>query len=205
MAFEQTKDFRSATQSSKRFKEHKAKWSLGSRPSPGVQYSIWNPDVFLTGSESQREKIRPDKRLSHGRFQSHNIVKPRNARIAHDIPQSHSRAKCDALTELSDPSNTSRSIHDMLPSLEERRMNGSDNVLYSFDRAETPGKPLSLDVFFKTNPRETEKFVEKEYEILDANGEALKGRKARRDLRRQSPHAIAEEPGLIEDEGFELV
>lgn len=93
----------------------------------------------------------------------------------------------------------------MLPSLEERRMNGSDNILYSFDRAETPGKPLSLDVFFKTNPRETEKFVEKEYEILDANGEALKGRKARRDLRRQSPHAIAEEPGLIEDEGFELV
>ncbi len=84
-------------------------------------------------------------------------------------------------------------------------MSVTDNFLYSFDRTETPGKPLSLDVFVKTNPRETEKFVEKEYEILDANGEALKGRKARRNLRQQSPHANGGEVGIIEDEGFELV
>lgn len=106
---------------------------------------------------------------------------------------------------MNDPSNTTRSIYEMLSSPVERRASGSDNFLYSFDRTETPGKPLSLEVFLKTNPRETEKLVEKEYEILDGNGEALKGRKARRDLRRQSPHAIVEEPGTIEDEGFELI
>ena len=139
------------------------------------------------------------------RFQSHNVVKSRNARLAHDIPQSHSRAKCDALEELNDPSNTSRSIHDMLPTPGARRTSEVDNILYSFDRSESPGKPLSLDVFVKTNPRETERFVEKEYEILDANGEPLKGRKARRDLRRKSPKPIAEEPGTIDDDGFELV
>ena len=61
MAFDQSKDLRSAAQSSKRFKEHKAKWSMGARPSPGVRYNVWAPDVLLSGSESQREKVRPDK------------------------------------------------------------------------------------------------------------------------------------------------
>ena len=99
----------------------------------------------------------------------------------------------------------SRSIHEMLPSHSGRRTSEVDNILYSFDRSETPGKPLSLDVFVKTNPRETEKLVEKEYEILDGNGEPLRGRKARRDLRRKSPKPIAEESGTIDDDGFELV
>ena len=93
----------------------------------------------------------------------------------------------------------------MLPSHSGRRTSEVDNILYSFDRSETPGKPLSLDVFVKTNPRETEKLVEKEYEILDGNGEPLRGRKARRDLRRKSPKPIAEESGTIDDDGFELV
>jgi hypothetical protein len=205
MAFEQTRDFRSSAQSSKRFKEHKAKWALGSRPSSGVRYNIFEPDTYLTGSESQQEKVRPDK-LSHFRFQSHNVVKQRNGRIAHDIPQSHSRAKCDALTELNDPNNISRSVHDILPSSPNRRTpTVSDNILYSFDRTDTPGKPLSLDIFVKTNPKETEKFVEKEYEILDSNGDALKGRKARRNLRQRNSQALGDEPETVEDDGFELI
>lgn len=77
--------------------------------------------------------------------------------------------------------------------------------MYSFDRSESPYKPLTLDVFVKTNPKETEKFVEKEYEILDNNGDALKGRKARQNLRRKNRAASAEEPDVIEDDGFELV
>ncbi len=43
---------------------------------------------------------------------------------------------------------------------------------------------LSLDVFVKPNKRETEQLVEKEYEILDANGDTLRGRKARQTLRK---------------------
>ncbi|RYP67329.1 hypothetical protein DL769_005808 [Monosporascus sp. CRB-8-3] len=204
MAFEQTRDLRSAAQASKRFKEQKAKWSLGARPSAGV-YRFWNSDK-LTGSASQQAKVRPEKRLyNHHEHQSSNIVKPRTGRIAHDVPQSHSRAKCDALAELKDPSNISRSIHDFLPSPDHRRLDVSDNFLYSFDRTDTPGGPLSLDIFVKTNPRATEKLVEKEYEILDANGDALKGRKARRDLRRKSPQPVAEEARIVEEDGFELI
>ncbi|RYP48360.1 hypothetical protein DL768_005729 [Monosporascus sp. mg162] len=202
MAFQQTRDLRSAAQDSKRFKEHKAKWSLGARSSAGV-YQLWNPDR-LTGSASQQAKVRPQKRL-YDHHQSSNIVKPRTGMIAHGAPQSHSRAKCDALAELKDPSNISRSIHDFLPSPDDRRLDVSDNFLYSFDRTDTPGGPLSLDIFVKTSPRETEKLVEKEYEILDANGDALKGRKARRDLRRKSPQPVAEEARIVEDDGFELI
>jgi hypothetical protein len=86
-----------------------------------------------------------------------------------------------------------------------RKPSISDNFLYSFDRTDTPGKPLSLDIFVKTNPKETEKFVEKEYEILDHNGDALKGRKARRNLRQRNHQGHADEPDALEDDGFELI
>lgn len=108
------------------------------------------------------------------------------------------------MEELSDPA-ISRSLIDLLPSPSRiRKPSVTDGFLYSFDRTDTPGKPLSLDIFVKTNPKETEKLVEKEYEILDYNGDALKGRRARRNLRRQDL-APAEEPAIIEDDGFELV
>jgi hypothetical protein len=109
------------------------------------------------------------------------------------------------MEELNDPA-ISRSLIDLLPT-PNRSLKSSvtDGFLYSFDRRDTPGKPLSLEIFVKTNTKETEKFVEKEYEILDNNGDALKGRKARRNLRRQSPPASAEEPTVIEDDGFELI
>jgi hypothetical protein len=75
------------------------------------------------------------------------------------------------------------------------------------------GKPLTLEVFVKTTGRETEKLVEREYEVLDGNGEALKGRRARRVLRRGGTDAAAGAgtgaggvvEGEGEDEGFELI
>ncbi|KAI0003140.1 hypothetical protein F4779DRAFT_634814 [Xylariaceae sp. FL0662B] len=202
MAFEQTRDFRSCSQDSKRIKEHKEKWSRGYRPSPGCKTNFFDPDVILTGSDSQREKIRPERPMNH------NVVKLRgNGNGRYGIPQSHTRAKMDALVELRDPSNVSRSLHELMPSSPNRRkLSASDNIMYSFDRTESPGKPLSLDVFVKSNPKETEKFVEKEYEILDYKGDALKGRKARQNLRRKNPAPVTEETDIIiEDDGFELV
>ncbi|KAI4864777.1 hypothetical protein F4820DRAFT_324788 [Hypoxylon rubiginosum] len=206
MAFEQTRDLRSSAQDSKRFKEHAEKWSRGSRPSAGCQINVWDGGV-ISGSESQREKIRPERPFNHSRLTTQNIVKPRGSgQVRHDLPGSYSRAKIDALSELQDPSNVSRSIHDLLPSSDNRRnLSISDNIMYSFDRAESPGKPLTLDVFVKTNPKETEKFVEKEYEILDNNGDALKGRKARQNLRRKNHASTSQEADIIEDDGFELV
>jgi hypothetical protein len=109
------------------------------------------------------------------------------------------------MEELNDPA-ISRSLIDLLPSPNRsRNPQVTDGFLYSFDRKDTPGQPLSLEVFVKTSTKETEKLVEKEYEILDNNGDALKGRKARRNLRGQSRPPMAEEPAIIEDDGFELL
>lgn len=82
-----------------------------------------------------------------------------------------------------------------------------DNVLYSFDRADSPGRPLTLEVFVKKSGRDTEKFVEKEYEILDVNGDALKGRKARRNLRGGAKNGAksTDEDVEVDEDGFELV
>lgn len=98
-------------------------------------------------------------------------------------------------------------------------------VYYSFDHAESPGhRPLTLGAFVKTTGRETEKLVEREYEVLDCNGEALRGRKARRVLRKEESsssttstaaaairssgaggHERKDDGEGFEDEGFELV
>ncbi|KAI1336008.1 hypothetical protein F5Y15DRAFT_419225 [Xylariaceae sp. FL0016] len=206
MAFEQTRDLRSFAQDSKRTKEQKEKWSRGSRPSHGCKVDPFHPSSFLTGSESQQEKVRPE-RLSHRtHVTASNVVKPRaSPQWPYNNP-GHSRAKVDAIVELQDSSNVSRSLHELLPSpYNMRKMSVTDNILYSFDRAETPGKPLSLDIFVKANPKETEKFVEKEYEILDNNGDALKGRKARRNLRRKGAMPMEQESDIIEDDGFEII
>lgn len=162
---------------------------------------------MATGSESQREKVRPERPFNQPRLTTQNIVKPRGSgQVRHDLPGSYSRAKMEALAELQDSSNVSRSLHDLMSSPQTRRsLSVSDNILYSFDRTESPGKPLSLDVFVKSNPKETEKFVEKEYEILDYNGDSLKGRKARQNLRRKNHVPAVEEPDVVEDDGFELV
>ncbi|KAI1400163.1 hypothetical protein F4819DRAFT_381998 [Hypoxylon fuscum] len=206
MAFDQTRDLRSSAQDSKRFKEHVEKWSRGTRPSAGCNYIFYEGQV-ATGSESQREKVRPERPFNQPRLTTQNIVKPRGSgQVRHDLPGSYSRAKMEALAELQDSSNVSRSLHDLMSSPQTRRsLSVSDNILYSFDRTESPGKPLSLDVFVKSNPKETEKFVEKEYEILDYNGDSLKGRKARQNLRRKNHVPAVEEPDVVEDDGFELV
>lgn len=84
----------------------------------------------------------------------------------------------------------------------------SDNILYSFDKNDTPGRPLTLDIFVKSTGRETERLVEKEYEVIDGNGEMLNGKKARRILRKGATDpgtALGVGDEVVEDEGFELV
>jgi len=98
-----------------------------------------------------------------------------------------------------------RPLSDLLPSLAAHQ---ADNVLYNFDRVDSPGRSLTLDVFVKpATARETERFIEREYEILDERGDALRGRKARQTLRKAaSGGGAAEAERIVEDEdGFELV
>jgi len=98
----------------------------------------------------------------------------------------------------------SRSIIDLLPSPHAAHV--ADGFLYSFDNVDSPIPALSLGNFMD-NVRETEKFIAKEYEILDGNGEAVKGKKARRTLRKaaNSPPLASTVPTELEDEGFELL
>lgn len=125
-----------------------------------------------------------------------------------DSSNRRARSKVSAKEEIDEAASVSRSILDYLPGSPRRQSsNPMENIMYSFDRADSPGRPLTLEVFVKTTGRDTEKFVEKEYEVIDSHGDALKGRKARRNLRRGAsvgPKGADEELEIDED-GFELV
>ena len=78
------------------------------------------------------------------------------------------------------------------------------SIYYSFDSPGAPYTALPLSVYVKANPKETEKFVEKEYGIVDGYGEFVKGKKARSSLRRGG--GVSREVDEVrEDDGFELV
>lgn len=117
------------------------------------------------------------------------------------------RSIVSAQEEIEEATGASRSILDYLPSPHRQRSDPMDNVLYSFDRTDSPGRPLTLEVFVKTTGRETEKFVEKEYEVIDGNGDALKGRKARQNLRRGATVGAkaADDENETDEDGFELL
>lgn len=124
-----------------------------------------------------------------------------------DMPARRYRANLDARVQIADP--TSRNDYlaeDSIDWPEGRFVH--DGVLYSYDNKSTPG-PLSLDVFIKESPRATraaERHVENEYEIIDGNGRAIEGRRARNMLRHQH-NAPAEEHSELarDDDGFELI
>ncbi|KAK8090715.1 hypothetical protein PG994_000220 [Apiospora phragmitis] len=198
--FEATRDFRAAAQDPKRAKERYSKWSRGSRPLPGSKDDILDP--FHADAKVRPQRAFPE--APRNRTRTHNIVK---AKTPWDIPHNHSRAKVNPMEEMSDPSMT-RSLIEMLPSSDHVvKTNVVDRALYSFDRVDSPGKPLSLDVFVKSDTKGTEKLIEREYEVLDINGDALKGRKARRILRHPSPkqHAISNDFNAEDVDGFQLV
>jgi len=130
---------------------------------------------------------------------AHNINKNRSGSWLNPGPNSRVQTKAKALDEIRE---TSRSMIDMIPSA--RKSNVSEDFLYSFDRVDSPARVLSLDVFVKPNARETEKLVEKEYEVLDANGDALKGRRARQTLRKAASNPLAAVPD-VDEEDFEFV
>ncbi|KAL1868970.1 hypothetical protein VTK73DRAFT_3431 [Phialemonium thermophilum] len=202
------RDLRSASKEWKRSKDSTTKWSFGSRPLSGCHLDLSTYET-VGGSESQRAKSRPRGKASDvlkttNLKKEHNIIK--TTRGNYEMPAGRVRAKTNAYDEISD---VRSSFTDGLPAPGSltRKMTASDNFLYSFDRTESPGRPLTLDIFLKpSTPRDTERLVEKEYEILDDNGQALKGRKARRILRKgTAAEPLGKDEAPTEDEGFELV
>lgn len=133
--------------------------------------------------------------------------------IRYDDREDYSSSSSTPSSTPSSRLSTTKNLFSSVVSTPGSTATAEDNFLYSFDQDSTPGfsrTPLTLENFVKTDDRKTEKFVEKEYEILDANGEALKGRKAKRRGLRGGAAAAAsgsgkEEDEVEEDEGFELV
>lgn len=133
-------------------------------------------------------------RSSHYKKTQHNITKFRSH---WELPQSRLHSAMRAKEQIKDP--LTQSLMDLAPFHDDwRNLVSSEDWKYSFDKMESPNRPLTLDVFVKTTGRETERMVEKEYEILNENGQVLKGRKARQNLRQEHMR-------VAEDEGFQLV
>lgn len=115
-----------------------------------------------------------------------------------EFPQGRLRSAARAKEQIKDP--LSRSVMNMAPSQDlYGDISATEDWKYSFDRVDSPGRPMTLDIFVKTaTGRETERMVEKEYEILNENGQVLKGRKARQNLRQEGGR-------VSEEDGFQLV
>lgn len=198
------RDLRSASKEFKRSKDAMARWRYGTKPANGCHLNLTTYEAE-GGSGEQRSKVRPLGRFSdecsyNKKVRSkmeHNIVKTNRAN--YDLPFARVKSKMSAADEVL------ASINDLPSPDATQHMSFSDHVLYSFDRAETPGKPVSLEAFVKQpTGRDTERLVEKEYEVLDGNGEPLKGRKARSILRK-SGSDLASKDQPVEDDDFELV
>lgn len=134
------------------------------------------------------------------------------------MPAARRRAKMHCQTEIEAATSPSSAAFDLprgsiLPTLAAATPPADADVLYSFDRTDTPGRPLTLEVFVKnTTGRDTERLVEREYEVLDGNGDAVRGRRARAVLRRGPSKERDGAGGEVEEEdvrevegGFELV
>ncbi|KAF6789357.1 hypothetical protein CSOJ01_14811 [Colletotrichum sojae] len=191
------RDLRSAHQDYKRDKDSQSKWANGARPSAGCLLD-WASLEAVGGTEQQRAKTRPrgkSSESSHYRKTQHNVTKFRSH---WELPPGRLQSAMQAKEQIKDP--LSHSLMDLAPSQGGwRNLTASEDWKYSFDLVDSPYQPVTLDVFIKkATGRDTERMVEKEYEILNENGQVLKGREARQNLRQD--HMLA-----AEDEGFELV
>ncbi|KAL1840586.1 hypothetical protein VTJ49DRAFT_318 [Mycothermus thermophilus] len=241
------RDLRAARTEWKHHKDHAVKWAHGARPIAGV-WLDWNGEIgpFCRAPESMLAKARPcrNPRSEYHGIHPQNIVKlPRRGQWY--TPLVRQRVASDVLVEMQDATSTfmprrsgnfnsntlssptrirSNSMSSSLSALSPTSTSIPDPFIYSFDRTESPNRPLTLEVFVKPssgNKRhggrgggETERLVEREYEVVDENGEALRGRKVRAVLRKEEKGRRerkgengggAEEEGWEEDEGFALI
>jgi hypothetical protein len=198
------RDLRGANRDFKRHKDSTRKWRLGEAPSAGVRWD-WITNGPVGGSESQQRKVRPIQPSGDPWKEHQNIVKAsRSGNCNQHLSGARVKAKMGIHEELLEASRTDPRAAPVPASPGAGAAAAvNDPFLYSFDRSVTPGRPLTLDVFVKApTARDTERLVEKEYEVVDENGQALKGREAKRNLRKSSSNLGAEKSV---DDGFELI
>lgn len=198
------RDLRYDAKQRKRTKDFNSKWIHGRRPLHGVKFPLLSNEPIAHPNAAALTKFRPSKRWSDmyvgdKKTVGQNVVK---ARSNWYTPDAQIRSKQHTRTEMAD-----LSLSDLpLPSPSWVEVpTAADHILYSFDRKDTPdSRPLTLDVFVKEPDaaKETEKLVAKEYEVLDGNGESVKGKKAKRVLNTGKTDL---DEHAAEDDGFELV
>ncbi|KAL2120621.1 hypothetical protein VTJ04DRAFT_4648 [Mycothermus thermophilus] len=229
---EYDRDLRAARTEWKHHKDHVEKWAHGSRYLYGVKTFNGQPMRSEALSKAQLEKSRPAKVRNNGTVKTHNIVKP-FGRHMYVTPPSRQRVACHVFAEMHDaadlydrgfhPNSTRKqpSASDIIARRNSLSASASaasgDPFIYSFDRTTSPNAPLSLEVFIKPASQnrhrvggDTERLVEREYEVVDENGQAVRGRKVRTLLRKEERGRLGkgkgkEEEGGGEDEGFELI
>jgi hypothetical protein len=196
------RDLRGAALDVKRHKDSTRKWRLGDAPLAGVR---WNPlvDGPPRGHDGQ-QKVRPasEDRAHPSHKLRHNMVKL--TRGNYELAPARVKSQMGIHEELeASRRGWEGDAAAMSPGAAAAGL-VNDPFLYSFDQTVTPGAPLTLDVFVKApTARDTERLVEKEYEVVDENGRGLRGKEAKRNLRNGggSGHWGEKE---VED-GFELV
>jgi hypothetical protein len=193
------RDLRSASHDAKRNNDSNHKWVMGRVHHPGVRVAL-DGELLGGSNDAHRSKAKPAKRTWSPlpKVDHHSNINKLNRR--HD-QTAHTVSYCNAHDEIRDAKG-SRSIIDLLPGAGPAA--ARDDFLYSYDQTDSPAHVLSLEVFVKPDVKGTERFVEKEYEILDANGEAVKGRKARQTLRK-SASAEKKMVEVVDEDGFELI
>ncbi|KAK4204151.1 hypothetical protein QBC40DRAFT_293188 [Triangularia verruculosa] len=193
------RDLRHSAKERKRVKDHSTKWRHGSRFLSGVTTVPWFEDVPVKYSnEGHIAKMRPEKRYIDRYHETRkltvgqNIVKGRPHWNTPISAINNRHAKEISAADLNDVANN-------LPSV----VPPQEDFLYSFDRNDSPDRPVTLEVFVKSaTNKETERLVAKEYEVVDGNGEAVKGRRARRVLRSgTSERREEDEPVVVEGGG----
>ncbi|KAL2159881.1 hypothetical protein VTH06DRAFT_2014 [Thermothelomyces fergusii] len=184
------RDLRSASKEWRRAKESSVKWARGSRPLAGRPWVY--PEDAAVAPEQMCAKRRP---MSV-------VPLTKEMKIAIGLYSRRRRVSMYERSDIQDAVAHSSSADLLPPGVPP----ADAGVLYSFDRADTPGRPLALDVFVKnTGGRETERLVEREYEIVDENGEAVRGRKAKAVLRKSGRRNDGEQEGIEVEDGFELI
>ncbi|KAH7327857.1 hypothetical protein B0I35DRAFT_472630 [Stachybotrys elegans] len=181
------RDLRSADREFKRHRDLVAKWANGARPldSPG------HVEVQYLGIEKRGKAfprlLRPQKN-SHPRKSHHNMVKTLRGHN-HELPPGRVRRAAHIQAEMDQSFLENPPIE--CPSLASAEQMVTENTGRQCQATtDLLLPPLSLDHFIKTTGRETEQFVEKEYGIIDANGQLLEGRKARQNLRHGKDQSI---------------
>ncbi|KAK4644420.1 hypothetical protein QC761_304630 [Podospora bellae-mahoneyi] len=198
------RDLRHSAKERKRVKDHNTKWQHGSRFLSGVvTEGFWDQvKPVKYSNDAHIAKMKPDKRyvdryhFARKPTVGQNIVKGRSNWHTPDSVIKNNLAKNINAADLNDANAST------IPTLAPQ-----DDVLYSFDRHDSPDRPVTLEVFVKARntQKETEKLVEKEYEVVDGNGEAVKGRKAKKVLRSGTSERREENEPVVVEGGFELV